>query len=134
MHVTADAVPFADVIYTAQPCSGPTCTWEMADWGSWVYSPDVLPTGDELFETGAADNVGSWSDPLNDTLIVATVDSSSKPALVRWQDYVAHEAPVIWEPSSVDSLTEISKKLSGVTPQNPLLAITPEEWRFTSSS
>jgi len=38
---------------------------------------------------------------------------------------------VIWEPSGAYQVTEIAKNLQGVTPQDPLLMLTPENWYFT---
>ena len=48
----------------------------------------------------------------------------------RWQDYLATRLPVMWQPDFPAALTEIADNLKGVTPQNPTLAITPENWYF----
>lgn len=37
-----------------RPCKGSTCTWQLENWGGgWEYSPDIYPTGEEIFATGA---------------------------------------------------------------------------------
>ena len=48
--------------------------------------------------------------------------------MYRWQDYLATRLPVMWQPNNPATLTEIADDLKGVTPQNPTLAITPENW------
>jgi hypothetical protein len=48
-----------------------------------VGLPDYLPTGEELFTTGAIANSGGCSDPTNDSLINKTLTSSNPQARVR---------------------------------------------------
>ena len=39
-----------------------SCKWDMANYGvGWSFAPDYLPTGDELFQTGAVANSGGYS-------------------------------------------------------------------------
>ena len=63
--------PFDNVLKAAVSCY-PTATsachaWDMANWGGgWLFSPDYLPTGEEIFATGAGSNQGDYSDPTND--------------------------------------------------------------------
>jgi hypothetical protein len=64
-----------------------------------------------------------------DSLIKATNFGTS--TLARWENYTATVLPVIWEPSGAYSLVEVAKNLQGVTPLNPLLMLTPENWYFT---
>jgi peptide/nickel transport system substrate-binding protein len=118
------------VTATAVPCStGPSCSWELANWDfGWLFSPDYYPTGELNFQTGAGSNVGSYSDPTNDANIVAT--NTTQASLARYQNYLAEQLPVIYQPSTVASLTETVNGLTGTTPQNSLWSITPENWRF----
>ncbi len=62
IHLTVTAEPFTNVLDTAFGCKPhKPCTWELADWGSWTYAPDFLPTGEQLFASTALNNVGGYS-------------------------------------------------------------------------
>ena len=112
------------------PCSGKSCTWELENWsGGWVYAPDYYPSGELLFQTGAGSNSGSYSDKKNDALINDTAFGDAN--LTAYQNYLAVQLPVVWQPNLAAQLTEIQKNLHGVIPQNTLLNINPEKWFFT---
>jgi peptide/nickel transport system substrate-binding protein len=131
IDVTLTSAPFNTVLSNAAPCNAAdgNCSWELENWGvGWIYEPNFYPTGEAIFQTGGSANVGSYSDPINDKNIVAT--TSTEISLTRYQNYLAQQLPVIWQPNAVASLTEIRKGLKGVTPQNPLWQINPENWRF----
>ncbi len=121
---------FSQVIGAATPCKpGATCQWDIANWGGgWSYAPDFYPTGGEIFATGAGSNSGDYSDPVNDANITATHTSTSASSLTTYQDYLAKQLPVIWQPNAAYSLTEIKAGICGVTPQAPTLMLTPEYW------
>jgi len=126
--------PFADVISTAGGncvvIKAP-CNWDLANWGfGWSFSPDYLPTGDELFMCGAVANSGGYCDKTNDSLINKTLTSSSLQLMYNWQDYLAPQMPVQYQPLAAYTLSEISNNLKGVLPQSPTLSITPEYWYF----
>ena len=121
---------FNTVIGNSTPCSGSTCTWELANWGAgWVFSPDYYPTGEEIFQTGAGSNSGSYSDATNDSNITAT--NTTQTPLTQYENYLAEQLPVVYQPNRVTQITEIATGLSGVTPQSVFWAINPEAWRFT---
>ena len=136
INVTTKAEPFDTVIGSATPCPSATvtkasCTWEMANWGGgWEYSPDYLPTGEEIFATGAGSNSGSYNDATNNSLIRLTNVSSNPAYFTQFQNYLQKELPVIWQPESAYELTEISKAIHGVTPINALENLTPEYWHY----
>ena len=120
---------FNTVIGNSVPCSGSDCTWELGNWGAgWIFSPDYYPTGEEIFQTGAGSNSGSYSDPTNDANITAT--NTTQTPLTTYENYLAEQLPVVYQPNTVTSLTEIAKGLDGATPQSVFWAITPETWRF----
>jgi peptide/nickel transport system substrate-binding protein len=123
---------FGDVIGVALPCiAGKACPWEIANWGGgWDYAPDYYPTGEEIFTTGAGSNSGAYSDPTADKLIVATNHSSSLASLHTYENYLATNLPVIWQPEGAYQLTEIGKNVCGVLPQNILLNWVAEDWYF----
>ena len=120
---------FNTVIGNSTPCTGSTCTWELGNWGAgWIFSPDYYPTGEEIFQTGAGSNSGSYSDPTNDANITAT--NTTQTPLTTYENYLAEQLPVVYQPNAVTSLTEIAKGLNGATPQSVFWALTPENWRF----
>jgi peptide/nickel transport system substrate-binding protein len=107
------------------------CNWDMANWGfGWSFSPDYLPTGDQLFECGAVANSGGYCDKTNDSLIGQTLTNDSLSLFYKWQNYLAPQLPVIYQPNAAYTLTEVSNSLKGYFPQSPTLSITPEDWYF----
>ncbi len=130
IHITLSVATFDTVIGNAIPCSGASCTWEFENWaGGWTYSPDYYPTGEVLFETGSGSNVGSYSDKTDDSLIQGTNFGST--TIQTWENYLTKQLPIVFQPEEAYYITEVQKGLSGVTPQNPLLAINPENWSFS---
>ena len=124
---------FGDVISTSfTPCvAGKSCPWDIANWGGgWIYSPDFYPTGEEIWATGAGSNAGQYSDKTADKLIVATNKASSLTALYSYENYLAKQLPVIWQPETALQLNEVSKDVCGFTPQNPNFSWEAENWYF----
>jgi peptide/nickel transport system substrate-binding protein len=138
IQVTTKQNTFDGVLGIAIPCIAPinkACyNWDMANWGGgWLYSPDYLPTGDEIFATGAGSNSGNYNDAQNNKLIIETNRSSSSSIFTTWENYLAVNLPVIWQPLAVSEV-EIAKNLGGVLPINALANLTPEYWYYTSTS
>jgi peptide/nickel transport system substrate-binding protein len=107
------------------------CNWDMANWGfGWSFSPDYLPTGDQLFECGAVANSGGFCDKTNDSLIAQTLTNDNLSLFYKWQNYLAPKLPVIYQPNAAYTLTEVSNNLKGYFPQSPTLSLTPEDWYF----
>ena len=107
------------------------CNWDMANWGfGWSFSPDYLPTGDQLFECGAVANSGGYCDKTNDSLIAQTLTNDDLSLFYKWQNYLAPQLPVIYQPNAAYTLTEVSNSLKGYFPQSPTLSLTPEDWYF----
>ena len=134
IHVSTKQEPFNQVLGYAAPCVPkvtPACqAWELANWGGgWIFSPDYLPTGEEIFQTGAGSNTGDYNDPVNNSLIHQTNISASISVFDKWENYLALHLPVTWQPIA-EQLDEVSTKLGGVTPLNSLLSLTPEYWYF----
>jgi peptide/nickel transport system substrate-binding protein len=130
IHVNLSTAPFQTVIGNAVACpSGPSCTWQLEYWGAgWQYSPDVYPTGEQLFSTGAGSNYGSYSDPTNDQNVVVTTTTNA--TLFGYEDYLAKQLPVIWQPTEVQYLWEIDNRLRGAAPVNALQNADPEYYYF----
>jgi len=107
------------------------CNWDLANWGSgWLFDPDFAPTGETLFKCGAIANSGGYCTPLNDALISKTLTSDDLSLMYQWQNFLATQLPVMFQPNGVYQLTEIVNNLKGVTPQSPTLSINPENWYF----
>ena len=133
IKLNLDPKPFNDLGGVAGNCvvAKLPCNWDMVSFGNgWSYSPDFLPTGDEVFQCGAINNFGGYCDPANDALIDKTLTSSNLQYMYNWQDYLAPQLPVMWAPDAADQLTEIANNLKGALPQSPTLSITPEDWYF----
>ena len=127
--------PFAQVIAVAGGNCVVTkspCNWDLANWGfGWSFSPDYLPTGEELFQCGAVSNSGGYCNSQDDSLISQTLTNSSLSLFYQWQDFLAPQLPVEYQPNAAYTLTEVANNLQGVLPQSPTLSITPENWYFT---
>jgi peptide/nickel transport system substrate-binding protein len=107
------------------------CNWDMADWGGgWSFSPDYLPTGEELFLTNDPANSSGYSNPGNNAMIEKTLSSSDLTYMYSWQNYLSKQLPVVWQPNADYQLTEVADNLKGVTPQSTTLSINPENWYF----
>ncbi len=108
-----------------------SCNWDMANWGGgWTFAPDYDPSGETLFMSGSGANSGGYSNAQNDSLISQTLTSSSMNPMYNWQDYLAKQLPVIWQPNGAYQLTEVANSLRGVLPQSTTLVINPENWYF----
>jgi peptide/nickel transport system substrate-binding protein len=109
----------------------PTNTsWQGAMYGLWIFSPDYLPTGEELFATGAGSNGGSYSDPTMDNLINQTETNGSVAVYHTFANYAAEQLPYIYQPLNY-GVQAINSKLHGVD-FNPLQTYLPEYYYFTS--
>lgn len=128
INVKLSAGSFDSVIGEATPCPK-GCSWEMAFWGGG-YVNTGYPTEPVLFSTGAFTNFGSYSTSKVDRMIRAT--QLSKTTLTNYENYLAKNLPMLWEPNTPTSITEIHKGLKGVTPQNPIGQITPANWHWSS--
>jgi peptide/nickel transport system substrate-binding protein len=111
------------------------CNWDMANWGSgWLFAPDFAPTGEILFKCGAIANSGGYCTQQNDALINKTLASDNLSFMYQWQNFLATQVPVMFQPNGVYELTEIVNNLRGVTPQSSTLSIEPENWYFVKHS
>ena len=116
---------------TAAPCAA----WDISDLLSsgWVYSPDYLPTGEQLFRGGASSDYGDYSDQTVDHLIQETISAPAsaeeRHALSAYENYLAEQLPVIWLPNLPYQLTVFRSYLRGVVPQGVFGEIYPEDYR-----
>jgi peptide/nickel transport system substrate-binding protein len=128
INITLSQASFNTVLGNAVPCSGASCTWELANWGAgWIFAPDYYPTGEAIFQTGAGSNSGSYSSATNDANITAT--NTTNTSLTKYENYLAKNLPVVFQPNPV-AIGEIKKGLKGATPLSTLQQLNPENWRF----
>jgi peptide/nickel transport system substrate-binding protein len=107
------------------------CDWDIANWGGgWTFAPDYSPTGETLFTCGAIANSGGYCSKTNDNYINTTLSSDNLQDMYTWQNYLAKQLPVIYQPNGAYSLTEVVDNLKGAVPQSPTLGINPENWYF----
>jgi peptide/nickel transport system substrate-binding protein len=111
------------------------CSWQMVSWGyGIVYTPQDYPSGDLYFLPDAGPNAGSYSDPVDNANIRASLTSTGGlKALQTYDNYLRLQLPVVWMPLPYYQLTEIVKGLKGVTPQDPFSQIYPQNWYFGQS-
>jgi peptide/nickel transport system substrate-binding protein len=130
IQVKGEAQSFGDVVKAV--FGGGNSSWQMAQWGEWTFAPDYLPTGDTLFESLAPNNGGAYSDAKNDKLILDTLHARTPAdfdtAMYNWQNYLAGQLPVVYEPDAPTLLETIKGLDIGV--QNSALDITPEQWAY----
>jgi len=132
INVSLSEASFDEVYGAAVACpSG--CAWEMQFWAGWSYEPDFYPTGDEIFATGAESNPGAYSNAQNDDNIRLTETTTSKSAMYVYQDYLAQQLPVIWEPNPSE-VVEVKRGFDiGPLSPNEADGIAPWDWYFTKS-
>ncbi|MGH3722209.1 MAG: ABC transporter substrate-binding protein [Pseudonocardiaceae bacterium] len=126
-------LPFSTILAQDNTCTPDqsACAWQMSDFGGISFN--TYPTGDVVFGTGGALNSGSYSDPTADKLIEATLYGSDPNALTAYEDYIAQQVPVIFQPDS-DGVVVVKSDLatSGSFTELTQSNLQPERWHFTS--
>ncbi len=132
---------FSGVVGSAVVCrpSQRTCKWTAENWGGgWIYGPDYLPTGESLYNPGAAANAGSYSDPKMTQLITATITGPAgqqAQSLAAYAQYNTRQLPVLFTPIQIGTYeagagTLVAKNLGGYA-ANAFGFMNPEDWYFT---
>jgi peptide/nickel transport system substrate-binding protein len=120
-------------VLVAEDCPGPPTPdnpklWEISTWnGGWVYD---YPTGESLFQSGAAFNCSNYPDARADELIDRTVTADDLEALYEYQEYISEQVPVIFLPNTPWRLFEVASNLRGFEPINPYGMVNPENWYY----
>jgi peptide/nickel transport system substrate-binding protein len=129
INMNLTSASFNTVIGNATPCPK-GCSWELENWGAgWIFAPDYYPSGEEIFQSGAGSNSGNYVDSTNDANIKAT--NVTTQDLTTYENYLAQQLPVIYQPNYTNPIDEIAKNLKGATPVNVLQQITPEDWTIS---
>jgi peptide/nickel transport system substrate-binding protein len=130
IQINLDPEPFNTV--TGDAFDPTNTSWQLAEWGSWTYDPDYLPTGETLFLGGSANNAGNYNNAQNNSDIGATLQartpSQFDTAMYTWENYLSGQLPVVYMPNAA-TLVETIKGLD-IGPQNSALMITPEMWFY----
>jgi peptide/nickel transport system substrate-binding protein len=126
---------FDTLLGETSPCkpSQASCKWDFLYLGGWLFNgPGFEPTGEPLYQTGADNNAGSYSNPTMDSLINATHTSSSLTTFDTYANYTATQLPALWLPWQT-AVMAVSNNLHNVT-QNPLDMFFPEYWTCSSKT
>jgi peptide/nickel transport system substrate-binding protein len=135
IQLTPQAETFDTLLGDTTPCtpSESRCGWTFLYLGGWGFNgPGFEPTGEPLFQTGAPNNSGSYSNAEMNTLINATHTSNNLATFDTYANYTATQVPSFWMPWPVATVA-ISNGLHNVT-QNPLSMFYPEYWTCSQKS
>ena len=137
--VNLSTAPFDTVYATATPCdpsSGVGCTWDIHNIGAeglaWSFAPDYYPSGEDIFAAGSESDQGGYDNPVANAEIAATETEPGLQPLYTYENYIARQLPVLFQPSFYFQMSVISKHLHGAVPQDPILNIYPENWTLSS--
>jgi peptide/nickel transport system substrate-binding protein len=126
---------FDTLLADTVPCK-PTqssCKWTFLYLGGWLFNgPGFAPTGEPLYQSGAPNNSGSYSNPTMDSLINATHTSSSLTVFHNYANYTATQIPALWLPWQT-GIEAVSNNMHNVT-QNPLDMFVPEYWTCSTKT
>jgi peptide/nickel transport system substrate-binding protein len=136
IHVNATATPpdtiVGDAFCSPAPGQPPCPSWQLAQWGEWTYSPDYLPTGEELFENSSVADAGVFKSSTDNALIQDTLMARTSGAFDRamyvWQDWLAKDLPVVYEPNAATLVENVDNLHIG--PQSTTFTINPEDWYY----
>jgi peptide/nickel transport system substrate-binding protein len=112
-------------------CFGGTASWELCDYGGWIFAPDYYPEGSVLFLPGAGSNDGGLNDPEMNALINATdfnglaLNGNDPTYHTSYGQYSATSVPFVWQPTPAGFGISI-KTIKGAQPPNPLGDFNPE--------
>lgn len=134
IQLALSQAPVDTVLGNAIPCapSASDCNWQMLNWEfGYVLVPNYDPTGEQQYETGAASNFGSFSDPALDALIQKTNLPGGQAYMSAYAKLAAKELPDIFFPEADYQISAVKSNLKGTLPQNPEEDFTPENWYFS---
>ncbi len=128
INITANSNTTTNVVDIAL---GSSTSWDLAEWGSWTYSPDYIPTGDELFLDGSPFG-GFYDNATNNAMIEKTLTAQTTSAfdhaMYNWEEYLAKNLPVVWTPNVATLVESVNNLVIG--PQSSTLTINPEDWYY----
>ena len=120
------------------PCdqtSGAGCSWQISNFAApsftATFGPPYLPTMSVWLASGAGANSGAYSNAALDNLFATAPTEPGVSPYNRENEFVASQVPILFEPDYPYQISVVSKKLAGVTPQDPETNIYPEDWRLS---
>jgi peptide/nickel transport system substrate-binding protein len=133
IELTINSQPLNTVLAKGTSCArtDASCAWQLSYFGtqgSWYFPAN--PSGEELFQTRASVNFGTYSDKRTDELITASNRTDSGTAMVDYSAHLAEQLPVIWMPNPPYQVSAIDSALRGVV-QDPLAGLQPQRWYWT---
>lgn len=131
INIALTSTTAGSILTEAAACtpSQSACGWQMLTYGGWT--PFLDPVVTSLFQPGPLD-AESYNDPTDNANIKAALEGSGgTAAITAYENYLAVQLPVIWQPDPDYQVSAILSKLHGATPQDPTLAISPEQWYLT---
>jgi peptide/nickel transport system substrate-binding protein len=126
---------FDDLLPDTVPCkpTASNCKWTFLYLGGWLFSgPGFEPTGEPLYQTGAPNNAGSYSNPEMDTLINDTHTSASMTVFHNFANYTAQQVPALYLPWYT-SIYAVSNDLHNAT-WNPFTTFFPQYWTCSTAT
>ncbi len=142
VDVTLTTHPFVQVLSEDATCTPKQakCGWMSENWGAGFTDGlgAYYPSGEQLFESGSAEDFSNNDDPKMDKLVNATLTASpahEQAAMVKYDLYAERTLPYVYLPQSVGTFgpsagTLISNKLGGYT-TNVLGIMAPQYWYLT---
>ena len=119
-----DVASLASILFNGCTPKTPCNNWSMGVFtaaGGYSYSPDYLPTGGQLYGTGAGTNPGDYSSETADQLIAATHTApdyaSELKDLFKYENYISENLPMVEQPAGLVQLTMYKRDLQGLVPQ-----------------
>jgi peptide/nickel transport system substrate-binding protein len=123
INVTLDGTDEGTVSNDCLNGTATASTYDICEYGGWVYSPGAYPSGEQLFIVGAASNDGfvSFANIQND--IKSTITTST--SLHKYDQDSANTVIVLYQPSAL-GVGELAKTVVGAQPPNPISDFNPE--------
>jgi peptide/nickel transport system substrate-binding protein len=135
--IQLSAVPetFDDLLPDATPCkpTASNCKWTFLYLGAWLFNgPGFEPTGEPLYQSGAINNAGGYSNAEMDKLINETHTSASMTVFHTYANYTATQVPVLWMPFFT-SINAVSNDLHNAH-WSPFLTFYPQYWTCSTAA
>jgi peptide/nickel transport system substrate-binding protein len=135
IQLTAVPETFDDLLVDTVPCkpTASNCKWTFLYLGGWLFSgPGFEPTGEPLYQTGAPNNSGGYSNPEMDTLIKETQTSASMTVFHDYANYNAEQVPSLWFPWNT-GIDAVSNDLHNAT-WSPFTTWFPQFWTCSNAT
>jgi peptide/nickel transport system substrate-binding protein len=139
IDITLTEEPYSQVLGIVDPCtpgqngmtaSSPGCTWQLGNYEGWSYS--LYPSGGEFLLPGSEGNSASYDDVAVNALIKQVRHSSSLAAYHAYENLVAEQVPLIWQPTP-DEIVASATNLHGPGIAAEFGDLEPNRWYFTKS-